>query len=207
MTRAPLNRELILDAALGLADGSGLDALTMRALGSVLGVEAPSLYKHVNGKEDILDGLTDRLYAQVSVGTSDGPWPGRMRDYAGALRQAILDHPNLAPLLATRPVFSPATLTLLEEALGELTDLNLAPQQAIQILDIIVGFVMGHALSELSGFDAGLDPQQLANARALLPEEQFPRVRETLGKPIDRDAEFDLGMDLLISGIAGLLDG
>jgi TetR/AcrR family transcriptional regulator, tetracycline repressor protein len=206
MTRAPLNREAILDAALALADGNGLDALTMRALGSELGVEAPSLYKHVNGKEDILDGLTDRLYAQVRVGASEGPWPERMRVYAGALRRAILDHPNLAPLLATRPVFSPATLTLLEEALGELTDLDLAPQQAIQILDIVVGFVMGHALSELSAFDAGLDPQQLAKARALLPEEQFPRVRETLGKPIDRDAEFDLGMDLLISGIAGLID-
>jgi TetR/AcrR family tetracycline transcriptional repressor len=68
MTRAPLNREAILDAALALADGSGLNALTMRALGSELGVEASSLYKHVNGKEDILDGLIDRLYAQVRVG-------------------------------------------------------------------------------------------------------------------------------------------
>ena len=128
-----------------------------------------------------------------------------MRVYAGELRRAILDHPNLAPLIATRPVFSPATLTLLEESLGELTDLDLAPQQAIQVLDIVVGFMMGHALSELCAFGAGLDPEQLAKARALLPGEQFPRVRETLGKPIDRDAEFDLGMDLLVSGIAGLI--
>jgi len=39
--RVPLNRERVLGAALALADGSGVEALSMRRLARTVGVENP----------------------------------------------------------------------------------------------------------------------------------------------------------------------
>ena len=207
MRQRPLGRDTILDAAMALADQNGLDGLTMRALGAALGVEAPSLYKHVNGKEDILDGLTDRVYAMIEIGVHEEPWPDRVRRYATALRAGLLQHPALAPLIATRPVFTAASLSLVEGALDELTALGLADDAALYCVDTLVAFVTGHVLTELSAYEAGLDPNSLASARAMLPEEQYRLVRRTLGlNPVDRDREFAFGLDLIVAGMHQFID-
>src|SRR5207342_299453 len=65
VNRAPLNRERTLQVALVIADDEGLDAVTMRRLAHELGVEAASLYHHVSGKNQILDGLVDAVAAQI----------------------------------------------------------------------------------------------------------------------------------------------
>ena len=57
--RTPLTRERILRAAVTLADEQGLDLLTMRTLGTALGVQAMSLYNHVANKDDVLAGMVD----------------------------------------------------------------------------------------------------------------------------------------------------
>ncbi|MGO9854089.1 MAG: TetR family transcriptional regulator, partial [Acidimicrobiales bacterium] len=54
--RAPLSRERVLGAAVAFADDSGIAALSMRKLGEALGVEAMSLYNHVENKDQLLDG-------------------------------------------------------------------------------------------------------------------------------------------------------
>ena len=97
---------------------------------------------------------------------------------------------------------------MVEGALQELTDLGLDVGEAIYALDGLVSLVIGHVLSELATTnDGGTDPESLARVRALLPEEEFPRVRATLGRgPIDRTAEFEFGLHLMIDGIEKLLD-
>ena len=63
MKKAVLTRELVLRAALAIMDESGLEALSMRLLGTRLGVEAMSLYNHVTNKDDILDGALDLAHS------------------------------------------------------------------------------------------------------------------------------------------------
>ena len=72
--RSPLNRERVLRAALHLADERGIDALTMRELGQRLGVEAMSLYNHVDNKDDLLDGMIDLVVSEIDLpsGVSTG---------------------------------------------------------------------------------------------------------------------------------------
>ncbi|MEU0657632.1 TetR/AcrR family transcriptional regulator C-terminal domain-containing protein [Streptomyces lavendulocolor] len=60
-----LSRERVLVAALGVVDAEGLSALSMRRLGTELGVEAMSLYRYLPGKGALLDGLVEALYQQV----------------------------------------------------------------------------------------------------------------------------------------------
>ena len=64
-TRAPLNRERVLRAAVALADQGGFESLTMRKLAKELGVEAMSLYNHVADKGDLLDGMVDLVFAEI----------------------------------------------------------------------------------------------------------------------------------------------
>ena len=75
--RKPLSRERVLRAGIDLADKGGLDAVSMRKLGQALRVEAMSLYKHVAGKDDILDGIADLVMGDFEVpsGTSTGGRP------------------------------------------------------------------------------------------------------------------------------------
>ena len=58
--RQTLSRERIIAAAIAFVDEHGLTALTMRRLGKELGVEAMSLYRYVNGREDLLEGIVDQ---------------------------------------------------------------------------------------------------------------------------------------------------
>ena len=78
--RRPLNRERVIDAAVALADRDGLDALTMRQLGSELGVEAMSLYKHVANKDEILDAMVDLVISEIALPTEDAGWKDAMRE-------------------------------------------------------------------------------------------------------------------------------
>ena len=59
--REPLSGERVFQAAIAVADSDGLAAVTMRRVAADLGVEAMSLYHHVRGKEQLLDGLIEAV--------------------------------------------------------------------------------------------------------------------------------------------------
>src|SRR5580692_4549477 len=92
-TRTPLSRERILAAALAMADGAGLDALTMRALGQALGVEAMSLYNYVEDKEDLLTGIVEFVLAEIELAPIAQDWRLDMRVTAISAYEALLRHP------------------------------------------------------------------------------------------------------------------
>ena len=72
--RPPLTRERILQAAVRLADQKGLDALTMRRLGTELGVEAMSLYKHIANKDEILYGMLFLVLGEIEIPRPGDEW-------------------------------------------------------------------------------------------------------------------------------------
>ena len=88
--RAPLNRALIAETALSLIDERGLDQLSMRKLGAELGVEAMSLYNHVDNKDDLLDAVADRLYEHIldAYTEPDGPWRVRPPRWLSAMSRS-----------------------------------------------------------------------------------------------------------------------
>src|SRR6478735_2181161 len=65
--RAPLTKDRVLSAASAIADEDGIDALTMRRLADVLGVEAMSIYYHLPNKDAILDGLIELAFAEIET--------------------------------------------------------------------------------------------------------------------------------------------
>ena len=65
--RVPLTRARVIEGAMALADRDGVGALTMRALASELGVKPMAVYHHVAGKEEILDGIVDEVFARIEL--------------------------------------------------------------------------------------------------------------------------------------------
>ncbi len=171
--RSALSRERIIQTAIAFIDQRGLAALTMRRLGTEIGVEAMSLYRHVNGREDLLDAITDQVVAQLHPHSARPPhdlladptagqrppgggWQTYLQRLAHAVRAVAREHPNVFPLIATRhpatpwlrpPLRSPR---LVEDFLDTLIAHGFSDDQAVQAYRAFSGFLLGHLLLEVS---------------------------------------------------------
>jgi AcrR family transcriptional regulator len=166
----PLSRTTIVEAALRHVDEHGLSALTMRTLGQVLGVEAMSLYHHVNGREDLLEAMVDHVVSQVTLpqdspGPPDG-WQSMLQHVAHDVRAMATTHPHLFPLVATRPPAAPwlrpplRSLTLVDAFLAGLLDRGLSDDAAVHVYKVFTGFLLGHLLLEVAQLGASTAPPE-----------------------------------------------
>ena len=93
--------EEIVDVAQRLLEDEGPDALSMRRLAGELGVKAPSLYKHVDGKERIEAELQERALTQLGSALHLAV---DLRALGRAYRQWALAHPSLYELTTRKPL-------------------------------------------------------------------------------------------------------
>lgn len=163
--RQPLSREVIIAAAIEHVDAEGLDSLTMRGLGKRLGVEAMSLYRYVNGREDILEGIVDTLVDQLEADPGDhlrpeDGWQPYITWLAHAVRQVALAHPAAFPLIALRHPGAPwlrpplRSLRLVEQFLKALQQRGFSDQQAARAYRGFTTFLLGHLLLETASHRA-----------------------------------------------------
>jgi TetR/AcrR family tetracycline transcriptional repressor len=193
--RKPLDRETILDAALDLLDRHGFDGLSMRKLATVLGVEAMSLYNHVDGKDALLDGIHERILLSLAPPPQTRSWQVFVRHQALALDHALRAHPHAIPLFATRPAATPAAIERLGQFLHILERAGFSPFQALSIIQLVAQLVVGHAMWTQS-LEVGLVPDPPGPAG-----EPIARALESW----DPDKELAMGIDALIAGFAQLL--
>lgn len=90
----------MVERALQLADAEGVEAVTMRRLGSLLGVEAMALYTHVRSKDDLLEAIGSRILTELEVERHDAAdWRGRIETVCRAWATLRERHPNTFPLV------------------------------------------------------------------------------------------------------------
>ncbi len=192
--RKALTREAILDAAIEILDRDGMSGLSMRKLGTAVGVEAMSLYNHVPNKDALLDGIHERIL--LSLETSHArTWQAFVRHQALALHRALMAHPNAIPLFATRPASTAASTDRLVRYLEVLAHAGFKPMDALSIVQLVAQLVVGHAM-----WTTGLDAVFLAKEAPPAPT-HVARVLEKW----DPDRELELGIDALIHGFERLL--
>ena len=102
--REPLSCVRIIEAAVRYVDSNCLDELSMRRLGSELGVEAMSLYRYFPSKGALLDAVVGWLLRDLALPGERGAegWEDQVRDFAVSFRTITRQHPNLMPLLTVR---------------------------------------------------------------------------------------------------------
>jgi AcrR family transcriptional regulator len=106
-----LTRDAIIRTALRLVDEHGPEALSTNRIAAELGVRGPSLYNHVSGRAEIIDGLRELLAAEIDLdATAVRPWTTALIRLAHSYRAAFLKHPNVFPLISAQPIQSPLVL-------------------------------------------------------------------------------------------------
>ncbi|HET8981502.1 MAG TPA: TetR/AcrR family transcriptional regulator C-terminal domain-containing protein, partial [Pedococcus sp.] len=108
--RAPLSRDRVLDGAMAIADAGGIGSLTIRSLAQELGVKPMSVYHYVANKDEIIDGIVDRVYGEMELPAAEGDWRAEMHRRCTSAREVLGRHPWAIPLLQSRTAPGPATL-------------------------------------------------------------------------------------------------
>lgn len=199
--RRKLSRERVLEGAVNFVDREGLDALSMRKLGAELGVEAMSLYNHIPNKSALLDGMVEYILGELKIPGTNESWEEQIKDGYRKFRDIAQRHPNVFPLLINRPPSFPDGLWLLERYLGVMHEADFGTKEAFHVFRILTNYTFGYAMAEIRGF--ALEPGETdGNNRHKIPREftGVNRLHPYLGH-IDHDYEFELGLDLIITGL------
>ena len=207
-----VSRSVILQCALELVDRDGVDGLSMRRLSEAVGRDPTVIYRHVSNKAALLDGVAEIVLGQLRVDTADPDWAGQLRAVAHDFRRLALAHPNVVPLLVTRPLAMPlgqrppGMLRPLEDVVELLTSVGFSGLDALHIYRVLFGYLYGHILTELQEVierpEESDDVLRLGLHRLAITE--FPQVRAlatALGS-YDGAAELDRGLDVLLIGLA-----
>jgi AcrR family transcriptional regulator len=210
--RKRLNREMVLATALALVDAEGVDALTMRRLGQELGRDPMNLYRYAKNRAELLDGVTEVVFDELALPDGDGDWQTQLRRLGHNLRDLALRHPNMVPLLVTRPLSTPlglrplGTLRPLERILSLLIDAGFSPTGALHVYRAYYGYLFGHILNELQEFIVSPDENEALLRLGLyrLPPKEFPRLRALAPALAEYDGltELDEGISILLAGLA-----
>jgi AcrR family transcriptional regulator len=206
-TRTPLSRQRVLGAAVALADRGGVGSLSMRKLAQELGVEAMSLYHHVEDKEDLLDGICEHVMAKFDFPEPVDDWTENCRRGARAWRRILQAHPAVMRLFAEQrgPIRSIDSMRPMEFALRILRDSGLSDRDTAQAFHAFGGYIQGFVMMELGSIAGGSDEEHVkmhAKLAAVMPEE-FPVLRAVSRyfAECDPDEQFEFGLDLLIRGL------
>ncbi|MFJ6777175.1 TetR/AcrR family transcriptional regulator [Kitasatospora sp. NPDC091257] len=216
--RGRLSRPLVLGAAVALVDREGLGALTMRRLAAELGVESMALYRYTPGKEALIDGLVEayfdeinaRLRADSTGGSHPDGWRAELRRIARAFAATAHAHPEILPLVATRPLAVPvarrpvSVLDLTEHILAVLGRAGFDDAGALTVYRTFVAWNLGCLLvDKRQVVDNPSEPDPaLRLGLHRLPAADYPRLRAL----VPRFADFDHEAEML-SGLDSLLDG
>ena len=212
--RPRLTKAAVVERALTLVDKTGLDALTMRKLATELGVTPMALYWHFRGKDELLQGLGERLWSEIdlTVNRAD-PWTEQIRRLLESLLKVLRTHPA-APqlLLQTAKINAPAQLNAIELTLDILRKAGLSPEDASMAARSTLWTGITLVMSE-PGIESLDDDERTEIQRkkqvglATQSPVKFPRLVEcavpmtACDNPEDH---YKFGVDLFIGGLAAM---
>jgi len=210
--RPGLSRDRVIEAAAAVADRSGLAGVTMRSVGAELGVEAMSLYHHVRGKDDLVDGLADWVFALIAVPRPGGEWRSEMVLRAESARAALSAHPWGLGMIESRRAAGDALLRHHDAVLGCLREGGFPVALAAHAFSAIDSYTYGFVLTEVNlPFEPGESADEFVTGLSLSAQ-RYPYLAETIAEQVvGRDFayadEFTYGLDLILDALAARLTG
>ena len=210
-SRVSLTRELVLRAALTIMDESGFETLSMRLLGTRLGVEAMSLYNHVANKDDILDGVLDLVVEEIAIPAGDANWRSAMQERAVSAWLAFKRHPWASALMDSRLSSGPARLRYFDTMIGTLHCAGFSLELAARAFSVLDCYVYGFGRQRLNMASSGEkeDEKRAEAFHDIIPGESYPYLAQmaevAMKTGYDEDADFKFGLNLILDGLERLL--
>jgi AcrR family transcriptional regulator len=207
--RTPLSRDRVLTIAVALADRDGIEGLSMRKLGQELGVDAMALYRHVQGKDDLLDGVLEMIVGEIDRIAPNGTWKPDLREQVIAARRVMLRHPWARRVLEERGTAGAAILGYVESILAILLDGGYTLDLAHHTLHVMGSRIFGFSQDLFDDSGRSGPSPEAATALAQVMAERYPRVTALAGSVshegvlgrCDDDFEFAFGLDLILDGL------
>jgi AcrR family transcriptional regulator len=216
--RGRLSRETVVDGALALTDAEGLDGLTIRRLATHLGVTPMALYWHFKNKDELLEGVADRLWSLMDTKVDPSlPWPERLRKIMYAMVEVLRAHPPAASLLMTvQPFGAEHCFAIMDAALGILADAGFPPKESAMLckhgLRTITTLAVGDR--DLSPTMSAEETEELIRQKRIrletLSRTRFPHVVAAAGPLSEAEnpsMTFGFGIDLFVAGVEALAPG
>lgn len=213
--RRGLSVDRVVAAAIELVDADGLEGLSMAKVAERLGFATMALYRHVPSRHWLLQLMADEAIGRPPAALdepSDG-WRAGLHAWSWALLETLRAHPWVMEILTTGLPVRPSQLAWLDRGLRALEGTGLSEHDKAELLLVLNGHIfwearLGHDFQPTDG-DAGA---QAATALQLVTADEFPALRTALDAGIfdepshDRDADFQLGLDVLLDGIGRYIE-
>jgi AcrR family transcriptional regulator len=193
-----LSPEAIAAAALRLVDRTG--EFTIAQVADALGVRPSSLYNHLGSKAEIVEAMRSQVFREGDVSPENaGPWDETVRTLLRRYRECFARHPRFIPLVTAYTVSSPEVMAMYDELAETLDDAGVSAGQLLDVITMCDSVVLGAAL-DIAAPDLGWDVDRARSPALVAAIQQAGTGRER------SDRAFDLALDLLVAGIAGLVD-
>jgi AcrR family transcriptional regulator len=181
----------------------------MRKLAQALGVEAMSLYNHVENKEDVLSGIVDIVAGEIEVPAIGGDWKEAIRRRAISAHEMLLRHPWASLLIVARINVGPAMLRYVDATLGCLREAGFSYEMADHAWNAIDSHVYGFTLQKLNFV---IEPSEYADTAEeylpLIPADEFPYLnglsQQVISGTYDGVHDFEFGLELILDGLERL---
>jgi AcrR family transcriptional regulator len=198
---AALSREAFIAAALQIIDEDGPEALTLKGLGTFLGVSHTAIYRYFNDIPSLIEAVRADLLVQMAGAKLKSPEPrGRIIEFALRFRSVINEHPNFAPLFGTVSedvsALVPPSLLVVEELerLGVKGDLLSQGYQALE------AYVVGGTVWDYAGAPHHHRTRQMRFR--LVRHKDFDRItRDEKSLAKNTEAAFVVGLECLLDGL------
>jgi AcrR family transcriptional regulator len=207
-----LTSDRVLDGAMELADQIGVHPLTIRRLADALDTKPMTIYHHLPSKDAILDGMVERVFAEIDRPPTHLGWKPAMRHRCLSAREVLSRHPWAVPLMESRRNPGPETLGHHDAVLGCLRRGGLSLTMTAHAYALLDSYVYGFALQEASlPATGGAEMADLAGTLIEpLPDGLFPHLTEfttqyVLQPGYDFRTEFEFGLDLILTGLEALV--
>jgi AcrR family transcriptional regulator len=199
----------VLEAAAALADEVGLEATSMRRVADALGVTAMALYKHVANREELIDGMLDKLVASIEVPPDGLPWQQALRAPIRSARAIMSAHPWAQAAIETRATASPTVLAYMDSLMAIMFDGGLSADLVHHAMHALSTRMWGITRDVLPTPAVPEDPDLRARAMSEFAVAYPAIVRMATTAPgagaaCDGDAEFAFALDILIDGFTRL---
>ncbi len=174
------HRSDVVERALQVLDDHGLSSLTMRRLGSELGVQPSAIYHHFVNKQSLLAAVADEILARGRRPRTASAWDTCVGEVCRELRDSMLAYRDGSDVVATVFAFGLGATGPVEELEEVLAGAGLGDELVAVASRTLLHFVFGHTFEE----------QTALQANSL----------GAIDRP-ERESQFDLGLELVLDGL------
>lgn len=206
-TRTTLNRDRVIEAAVAYADEHGIDDMSMRKLGAELGVEAMSLYNHVEDKADLQRGMIDYVFASIELPDAELDWKEQIRLVGKSAMDQFGKHSWVVFLLMQEGNTGPGALRFMDRVVFLFLDAGFGESDTHHAWQMLASHTMGYAFQSANG--PGVNKGEYSKLEAQMAQlaVEFPSVARIAPDLMNCafDREYMFGLEIIIDGLESRL--